>query len=186
MKPRFKRYSLILLMFIVLLSAVLLHYAPPPPEEGALVLIHATERGAARIAEEDEQSGPLYDECVADLRSLTPPVEIYVSWEDLSNWMDKEESTYVQLILPEPMDLRHSYHVGGTDSGTIRLRGAVFGLHDPGPYADIDLFVISDAPDPFRTDGGPQVVAYDSERGIGHLSALVNATLQVDGGTSGN
>ena len=129
MKPRFKRYSLILL-----------HYAPPHPEEGTAVLIHAAERGAVRIAEGDEQFGPLYDECMAVLHSLTPPVEIYVSREDLSNWMDEEESTYVQLILPEPMDIRYSYH----DSGTIRLRSAVFGLHDPGPYADIDLFVISD------------------------------------------
>lgn len=153
-----------------------------------MVLIHATERGTVRIAEGDEQFGPLYDECVAVLHSLTPPVEIYVSWEDLSNRMDEEESTYVQLILPEPMDLRHSYHVGGTDSGTIksgtiRLRSAVFGLHDLGPYADIDLFVVSDA---FRTDDSPQVVAYDSERGLEHLSALVNATLQVDGGTAGS
>ncbi|MCK9277605.1 MAG: hypothetical protein M0P22_05915 [Methanoculleus sp.] len=128
---------------------------------------------------------------MAILHSLTPPVEMYVSWEDLSDWMDEEESTYVQIILPEPMDLRHLYHVGGTDSGTIksgtiRLRSAVFGLHDPGPYADIDLFVVSDTPGPFRTDGDPQVVAYDSERGIGHLSALVNATLEKDGGTAGN
>ncbi len=175
-------------MLIIFFSAiVLLHYAlPPPPEEGTTVLIHATERGEVRLAEVDEQFGPLYDKCMAVLHSLTPPVEMYVSWEDLSNWMDEEESTYVQLILPEPMDLRYSYHVGGTDSGTIRLRSAVFGLHDPGPYADIDLFVISDAPDPFRTDGGPQVVAYDSERGLEHLSALVNATLEEDGGTAGN
>jgi len=60
MKPRFKRYSLILLVLIIFFSAiVLLHYAlPPPPEEGTVVLIHATERGEVRFAEGDEQLDP--------------------------------------------------------------------------------------------------------------------------------
>ncbi|MDD2473307.1 MULTISPECIES: hypothetical protein [unclassified Methanoculleus] len=180
-----KRYFLISLVLIVLLSAVvLLHYAPLSSEEGTVVLIHTAEE-EVRIAEGDDRFGPLYEECLAVLHNLTPPVEMYVSREDLSNRMDEEEDTYVVLTLLEPTELVHSYHVGEnsekTRSETITLQSAIFGLHDSEPSADDDLlFVITDA---LREDGSPQVVAYESERGLEHLNALVNASLPGGGGT---
>ncbi len=183
-----KRYFLISLVLIVLLSAVvLLYHASLSSEEGAVVLIHTAGEGEVRIAEGDDRFGPLYEECLAVLHSLTPPVEMYVSWEDLSNHMGEEEGTYVVLTLPEPTELVHSYHVSEkTKSETITLQSAIFGLHDFGPYADGDLFVITGAPDTFREDGSPQVVAYNSERGLEHLSALVNGSLPGGGRKGGN
>ncbi|MBP2145077.1 hypothetical protein J2129_000531 [Methanofollis sp. W23] len=176
-----KKYSLILIVVIVLLSAILLlqYSASPPSEEGTVILIHAAEKGDLRIAEGEEGFDPLYEECMAVLSSLSPPIEMYVSWEDLSGWMDKEESTYVELTLQEPMNLNTSYDVEGAGAytGMIPLRGAVFGLHDLEPY-DIDVFVIYDTDDTFRTDSSPQVGARGSARGLDRLSALVNATLR--------
>ena len=183
-----KRYFLISLVLIVLLSAVvLLYHASLSSEEGAVVLIHTAGEGEVRIVEGDDRFGPLYEECLAVLHSLMPPVEMYVSWEDLSNHMDEEEGTYVVLTLPEPTKLMHSYHVSEkTKSETITLQSAIFGLHDFGPYADGALFVITVAPDTFREDGSPQVVAYNSERGLERLSALVNGFLPGGGRKGGN
>lgn len=180
-----KTYSLTLLVVVILLSAVILlqYPATPPPEEGTVILIHVAEGDEIQIAEGEEGFDPLYEECMAVLSGLSPPIERYVSWEELSGWMKKEESTYVALTLQEPMNLDTSYDVEGAApyTDTIPLRGAVFGLHNLEPYdidAFVDAFVIYDTYDTFRTDGSPQVGARSSERGLDHLSALVNTTLE--------
>ena len=69
-----RKYSLILIVFVVLLSAVLLlrYPTPPPPEEETVILIHTVESGEVRIAEGEVGFDPLYEECMAFLRGLSP------------------------------------------------------------------------------------------------------------------